>query len=413
MPTTREIRLPAAHPDFRPRRQGSGRTVTHPGTAVRIGDDLFEVMSATPVGSEWIYRLEPWEDGQVSRVYVEWGSAVEGQFLARLRKDRIQSRKKSLALGGQFLLGFLPGKIQERLAQTLEFDPGRATRYSAILETLVPLPPAFLFLTQIWGAGGRFGPFIPTWAGFLAFAVTIEGLVRLIINVSSGDPVGSLPLTLLSLRFKKEARDDVMSDTFLPAGDLLEVISPTPKSWWERAGGITYGADPFTLVRSATEGKCFRYVFQKGGSGFPAADPALERERNIASDRVYALGPLWGFLSRADQESVAFYGRYNARLNVRLSIAFNFILSGAMLFPELVRLAVGSPGIGDLVRLAFGGILFGESAVRLLRHVQSGEISGSFLGVLIKPLFYLAVQAGLSGTLKPGSRPKEPGSSER
>ncbi len=394
MTSSREIRLPVAHPDFRPRRQGAGRTVTHPGTAVRIGDDLFEVMSATPAGNEWIYRLEPWEEGQVSRVWVEWGGAAEGEFLARLRQDRARSRRKSLALGGQVLLGFLPRNVQERLAERLEFDPGRASLYSALLETAVALPPAFLFLLQMLGAGGRFGPIIPSVLGFPALFVLVEGLARLVVTVSSGDPVGGLLLSLVGLRFNKNPKTGIMSDEFLPAGDLLEVVSPSPKAWWERAGGITFGGEPYLLVRSGSEGRYFRYAFRKGGSGFPETDPALERERNIASDRAYALSPLWGFLSRDDQEEVAFYGRYNPRSAVRLSLAINFLLSGALLFPELVRLAVGAPRGWDIVRLVFGAILFGESASRLIRLVQQDKISGSFVGVVIKPVFYLAVGVG-------------------
>ena len=46
MPTVRKNRLPVAHPSFRPRIEGTGRMTTHPGTAIRIGEDLFEVVSA-------------------------------------------------------------------------------------------------------------------------------------------------------------------------------------------------------------------------------------------------------------------------------------------------------------------------------------------------------------------------------
>lgn len=98
------------------------------------------------------------------------------------------------------------------------------------------------------GAGGRFGPFLPVWAGVFAIAVLVEGLVRLIIAVSSGEPVGCLILALSGLRLKAEPRENVMADEYTRAGDFLNVLAPTRKTWWERAGGVTYRGEPFTLA---------------------------------------------------------------------------------------------------------------------------------------------------------------------
>jgi hypothetical protein len=68
---TKEIRLPAPHPRFRPRLEGEGRRPGHPGTAVQIGPDLFEVVSAGRSGGEWVYRLEPWREQDTIRVCLE------------------------------------------------------------------------------------------------------------------------------------------------------------------------------------------------------------------------------------------------------------------------------------------------------------------------------------------------------
>ena len=413
MTSIREIRLPAPHPDFRPRKEGTGRTYTHPGTAVRIGEDLFEVVSAQKIAGEWVYGLEPWDPGHVTRVTVEWGSGAEGAFMARLRTERIQAGKRTLALGGQVLIGFLPAKFQERLAQTLEFDPGRATLYSALLEIAVSLVPSFYFGLQLAGAAGRLGPFIPNWAGFLALIALAEGAVRFIINISSGDPVGSLALAILGLSLKKPKKEDVMSDDYALCGDTLEVRAPTPKAWWERAGGITYRGEPFILTASALERTTHVYRFRKGSSGFPEADPVMERELNIASDRAYALAPLWGFLPRRDQEKIESYGRYRPRTYVLFSVAFNLLLSGSIVATDMFRIAAGIFGPWNILRFAFAVVLFGESIVRLLRWLQNSEVSGSFLGVLVKPVYYLAVEAGPSGAAKPAPSQAGKGSSSR
>ncbi|MBM3293560.1 MAG: hypothetical protein FJY82_03455 [Candidatus Aminicenantes bacterium] len=156
MPTAREIRLPVPHPRFRAHREGSGRAPTHPGTAVRIGEELFEVVSSLNAGGEWVYRLEPWTGDHTIRVYVEWGAEAERKFLDETRAEKTRGRKTALAGAAQRLLGFLPAKFQERLASSLEFDPVRATFFSAVLEILASLLPAVFFGLQFLGAGGKF-----------------------------------------------------------------------------------------------------------------------------------------------------------------------------------------------------------------------------------------------------------------
>ncbi len=91
---------------MRPRAKAP-RTAPHPGTAVRIGEDLFDVMTETcSAGREWIYGLEPWKAGNVTRIAVEWGTQPR-KTLAGLRRERIRTRKKP-GFGRPALLGFLP-----------------------------------------------------------------------------------------------------------------------------------------------------------------------------------------------------------------------------------------------------------------------------------------------------------------
>ena len=88
----REIRLPAPHPRLRPRVEGEMRRPGHPGTAVQIGEELFEVVAAERSGGEWVYRLEPWTGQETIRVCVEWSEDSEREFAAGLRDGRIRER---------------------------------------------------------------------------------------------------------------------------------------------------------------------------------------------------------------------------------------------------------------------------------------------------------------------------------
>ncbi|MGB8959690.1 MAG: hypothetical protein WCC00_11845, partial [Candidatus Aminicenantales bacterium] len=281
---TKEIRLPAPHPGFRPRLEGEMRRPGHPGTAVRIGEDLFEVVAAERSGQEWVYRLEPWTGQDTIRVCVDWGEESEREFSAGLRDDRIRERKNLLAWGAQAFLGFLPARNQERLRQARGLDPARATFWSAALEIVVASPFAVLFIIHlVAGGAGGLGGYIPTWAGVIAFAAVAEGVFRLAAVITTGDPIGSLPLALLGLRLKSEGPRYVPSDNISAIEGALNVVSPVPKVWWERAGGVTYGGEAYILAGSGREKTEFFYRFRKGGDGFPVLDPELEKVRNRSS----------------------------------------------------------------------------------------------------------------------------------
>jgi hypothetical protein len=389
----REIRLPAPHPQFRPRRESEGRSAGYPGTAVRIGEELYEVVSSVNSGGAWVYRLEPWKGNHIIRVFVEWGEEAEDDFIAALRKDRIREQKRILAWGTQALLGFLPAKHQERLSHAFELNPVRASFWSAALETAVALPFALIFvITSFAGGGGRFGGYIPTWAGAAAITAAAEGILRLIVVITSGDPIGSLPFVLLGLRLKPEARDEVMGDEYATAGGVLQVTSPVPKVWWERAGGVEFEGESYVLTESNRVKTSFFYRFRKGGEGFPLFDPARERDRNIVSDRSYVFAPLWGFLPPAMQSALEFYGRYRSRPYVLLSIAFNGLAAAAIMGSGFRNITRGVFELWNLLWFGVGLFLFLESVLRLLRHVKDGEVTGSVLAVLVKPIYFMAIK---------------------
>jgi hypothetical protein len=390
---TKEIRLPAPHPLFRPRLDAEMRRPGHPGTAVRIGEDLFEIVAAEKSGSEWVYRLEPWTGEDTIRVYVKWDEEAEREFIAGLRDVRMRERKRLLTWTAQAFLGFLPAKRQERLYDTIGLDPARASFWSAALETAVASPFAVLFvINTVAGGTGSLGGHIPTWAGIFALAAMAEGVFRLVAVISTGDPIGSVLFALLNLRLKSEGPRYVPADEISAIGGALNVVSPVPKVWWERAGGVTYGGESYSLAGSGRQKTKYFYHFRKGGESFPILDPELEKSRNKSSDRSYVFAPLWGFLSRDLQTNVEFYGRYRPRSYVALSIGFSFLAALALMGPGLRDISRGVFEVWSLVLLAAALPLFLESVLRLFRLLKSGEITGSFLGFLIKPIYRAAIK---------------------
>jgi hypothetical protein len=390
---TKEIRLPAPHPRFRPRLEGDLRRPGHPGTTVQIGEDLYEVMAEESSGREWIYRLEPWTGRDTIRVYVEWGEGAEREFAAHLREARIREQKNLLAWGAQAFVGFLPARVQERRCQAAGLDPARATFWSALLEALVALPFVLLFFIGVFagGTGASPGP-VPTWIGFLASVALADGVFRLVTVLSIGEPIGSIFFALLDLRSRSEGPRYVPGDEILKVDGALTVVSTVRKVWWEKAGGVTYGGESFILAGSGREKTKCIYRFQKGGEGFPVLDPGLEKARNRSSDLSYVFALLWGFLPPELQRTLESYGRYRARPYVIISIGFTALAAVALAGPGLRGMSRGDFGIGSLVSLAAAATLLTESVLRLLRLVRGGKISGSLLAFLVKPVYNLVIK---------------------
>jgi hypothetical protein len=390
---TKEIRLLAPNPRFWPRIEARLRRPGHPGTAVQIGEDLFEVVSAEKSGGEWVYRLEPWPAQEVIRVFVEWGEEQERRFIAGLRDDRIRESKRLLAWSVQALLGFLPAKHQERLNQTIGLDPPRATFWSTVLELAIASPFAVLFVgSSIAGGLGAPGGHVPAWIGLPAVVAAVEGAFRLVAFISTGNPMGSLLFVLLGLRLKSEGPKYVPADRISVIDGVLDVVSPVPKVWWERAGGVTYRGEPYVLARSGRERTYFTYHFRKGGQGFPVLDPELEQIRNRSSDLSDAFAPLWGFLPADLQRGLEFYGRYRPRRYVLLSIGFDFLTALAIMGPGVKNISLGVYEIWSLILLAASVTLLVESALRLVRLLLNGETTGSLLAFLVKPVYYMAIK---------------------
>jgi hypothetical protein len=385
---TKEIRLPAPHPRFRPRHEGDLRRPSHPGTAVRIGEDIYEVVAAERDGDEWVYRLEPWPDGHIIRAFVEWGGDSAREFTAALREERIRGQKNFWTWTAQAVLGFLPAENQARISEARGMDPARATFWSAALESLASFPFAFMFLIETF-AGGVAGASrsVPAWVGLLAAAALGDGLFRLVAVISIGEPVGSLFLVFLRFRLRSEAPPPDTGDEVLETEEALNIVSPVPKAWWERAGGVMYKGESYILAGWDRQTNRYCYRFRRGGGGFPVLDPELEKARNRSSDHSYVFAILWGFLPRGLQEALEFYGRYRPRPNVLISIGLTALVALAFVGPGLRNLSRSVFEPGSLALLAVALFLLAECATRLLRLLREGRASGSVLGLLVRPLY--------------------------
>jgi len=393
---SKEIRLPASHSQFVPRKQGTQTRSDHPGTAVRIGDQLWEIVQAEQAEGVWIYHLEPWDDQHTPRTYVEWGAEAEKAFLERARKEKMRERKAAVAWGMQILLGFLPEKYQRRLEGTIGLDAGKATYWSAWAEILVSLLfPVIALLGRMGGTEGAPWVFrlvlkIPVWLVVLSGLTLLEGLFRLIWNIASGDPVGSFLLAVVDLKFTRTEEEDLSKDDYSRPGFLLVARTPNQKAHWEKNRGVNLDGVDYALKDVQRIHMSWLYRFEQSTASFPAITPESERLYNVASDRSFVLAPLWGYLPPELQMKLAAYGRYIPVTFVKLSIFFNLFISLPIVVVDVFAVATGTWTGWNLLRGAFGVVLLHETLLRLTKYSRNREITGSFLALVVKPFYYMA-----------------------
>src|SRR5450432_2922111 len=180
-----------------PRQAGGQTRAEHPGTAVRWGEALFEVLAAEPLplpDGGVRYRLVPWDDRNAIRVLERYDEASEA---ARGEERSAVQRSAAWRWGATLLspiLGHLPGEVQHRL-ETEHGAPGRAmTIVSAIPILTVGVLGVLGAIASSFGGGNLFPGTPPLW---LCTWFVAESAVRIGSAWIQGQPMGSLAGVML------------------------------------------------------------------------------------------------------------------------------------------------------------------------------------------------------------------------
>ena len=189
-PAGRGWRLECVRPKaWTPRSRATRTSPEHPGTAVRWGGALFEVVSLSRAAERVVYVLEPWVDAHTIRRIEEYSEESEAAGSAdRLDQARRASRRRVLLVLAP-LAGHLPAAVQEHWER--EYD------VSAALLTIASAVPLFLygsmcalFLTILGFTGATFG--IPVPWEVLGIYFLVESGVRIAPAWSASHPSGSV-----------------------------------------------------------------------------------------------------------------------------------------------------------------------------------------------------------------------------
>lgn len=313
-------RLPKA---WTARTPAQGTHSEFPGTTVLWDEQYYEVLSAAPLPAGGVrYELAAWREDHTIRQFSVYDEASEAALAADHAAAARQRKRSTIASLSAMLLGHLPGRVQQRIADELGLFPARMT----ILSTI---PSVVLTGVCVWlMVGARLNMTrspVPTWLWFFALCMLAESMVRFSAAMLQNRGIGSVLGTLfhglyeLATRKPEDARktpltivreDDPERDlresveqhswmlTLLPASDQLALA--------ERFG-FDYRKDAYALAWSllAVGGLAIATSLEKAGERLGAllsvvigALMILEQAMRLATFKRAPAGSIFGLLVR-------------------------------------------------------------------------------------------------------------------
>lgn len=413
---------------WKARVEGDLVRATFPGTPVRVEGEWYEVVRAEPVGARFVYYLAPWDERFPLREPQELSpEACRREHARQQERERRRQAATVLSMIAP-LVGLLPAEEQERIERELGLPAVRATLLSALtfgLPAMCLVSAGLAVATQprlalqypalAWTAG-------ILWLSLFVFA---DSVVRL-VHAVAGEAAGSLPVVALMTAWRQllvatagwrgrprrpppgalvGVRDEVRPVPPArgePAG--FEVVSRLPKPHWTlNVTPILYMGSHWAAVEReevAGEGEVrHRFVLRPYEAEVLRAPPVayapdeverLHREQVLADRQMWIGigGALWGMLDEPRQAALAKLFDYDPVQQTRRSTTLGIVFGSLIAVLAVVYIAGGKAQCADAVMLLGGIAVVGESVMRR-RRLDGGVISGSFLGVPLRPFAWL------------------------
>lgn len=288
------------------RTPASGTHSEFPGTTVLWNEQYYEVLAAAPLPAGGVrYELAAWREDHTIRQFVVYDESSEAALAADHATAARQRKRSLLANLSAMILGHLPGRVQQGLADELGLFPARMTILSAI-------PPVVLLGVCVWFAVDatiRKAPSaVPPWLIFVAFLMTVESGIRFQAAMVQNRGIGSLLGTLCY--------------------GLYELIARRP--------AVTKA--PLTMVREDDPERDLRESADQHSwmlTLLPASDQLALAERFGFDYRKDAYAVAWSLLAVGAIGVVTSLGKANERLGALASV----IVGALMVLEQLLRLA--------------------------------------------------------------------------
>jgi hypothetical protein len=382
------------------RRPGDMTHAFHPGTAVRIFNELYEIMTAEgTIEPDYVvrYGLKKWDPSNAVRHSISYSpqsQAVAAQgHLDEIHRQVLRKRVATFF----FLAGLAPDSLQRKW----EMETGLNM---ALISAASTFTNFFIFMTVAQASGANPSRRV---MGVLLY-LCVDSIARMIYIVFSGKPHGLFILSLPYLLWEAIARPEsraakvggpdlsLESDQVVRRVDSrnLTIRSMLYDDLLAGAAPILFEGNAYRSLHWHEEGKGLQrrwvYEFEKID-----ADPKLkyreythprtqERQKIVEDftrrrDRAHILAMVWGTYPR--QEQFRLQTKFQFPAARWTSITAGFFLAGALLQ------AWGFWMLGAFnFSLIAPGYLLMESFYRLYRGKVQGQPAASLVGLVLSVL---------------------------
>lgn len=366
-----------------------------PGSAILWQDSPYEVISKLPVGIDGArWTLARWNETETMRGVSTLDSNLISEIARHAKAEERGQRRRTWAVFFLPLLGAAPAAFQKKWAEEWSFAAEGATQISAIASILVGALGLVQALALAFGSDW-FLPFWLRWAVVFGPFICCEGMLRLALVASDGEPVGSvfgLPLLPFAPE-KRPARESTEPRIrcFDESKGVLELESPIVRTDWDNDGLLSYRGQSLRLDRTAQEGRAWVYLFvsargERTGERTLSLRPprgsvwVAPHERQ-APPSIIGNAFVTACMTLAPRDDQEMWAR---QLNVA-PVWFTILGAGAELIGGLINIAdvrvSGSP-----LLIVLNVFLVGEGLLRFGAAV-TGRPLGSIFGFLLRPLY--------------------------
>jgi hypothetical protein len=380
----------------------------HPGTAIQVGNDLYEIVVAEATvepGYVVRYGLNAWDNRHAVRRTVPY--TVETQ--AQLAEDHLEEvhrqalRKRIVWLF--FLAGMAPDYLQRKWEMETVLNMAVVSAASALTNFSIFLTLEAMFGSQMTLAeySGQAAPH-PHLVPLMDY-LFLDSMIRLIWIAVSGRPHSTMIVALPSLLWEALARPDkrdqkkenlklvLEGDEVIrrPASGHLTVRSMLFDDLLAGTAPILYEGDTYIPLHWHEEEKGLKrrwvYEFEKIDPDPKRRYPEYTRPRTSEQqklveentqrrDRVHILAMLWGTYSL--EEQLRLQTKYQFQAVRWTAITAAFFMAGAILQVWATYLFGKS-----IVFYVFAGYFGLESIYRLYRSKGQGFPAGSIVGLFL------------------------------
>lgn len=385
----------------------SSAHVSFPGTAVVLGDQVFEVLEEHVTATGVVYDLGRWREEDIYRGQVVYDSelirSVKEHRLFLERREKARPYAWALAP----VVGLLPEEEQTLKAEALGLDPVGTTMAAAITEILLVLVVLWVATISTEGVAQIV---VRVAAVFLGLGVVFPAVARYLSAVLLGEIAGSTIVELAyRLRVVAESGARLFDPSLAPlsrrmfwarlhlpdrheeSGDgSLVVTSPLAHLSWEAIGRLSVKGDWWSVMPLEPwlqHGRivfCYRLI--------PLIDPGSDMKLEPPAPDVYQRDLRGELERRWDRLTMILGGSVVSLLPAEVQEQALRHRGGVrVLRPASLVTALSTLGLGMMVIASqvaavvpVGLVLVADGAVRFW-HLSHRRAAPSFLGGLLSP----------------------------